>query len=62
VIAEFYMKGNLQASEKLEQLAKFWDLTLGNDFLGNSEIMTMSAIPLTVNAAMFGVISFKEYE
>ena len=62
VIAEFYMKGNLQASERLEQLAKFWDLTLGNDFLGNSEIMTMSAIPLTVNASMYGVISFKEYE
>lgn len=62
IVAEFYMKGNLQASEKIEQLAKFWDLTLGNDFAGNSEIMTMSATPLTVNASMYGVISFKEYE
>jgi hypothetical protein len=62
IVAEFYMKGNLQASEKIEQLAKFWDLTLGNDFAGNSEIMTMSATPLTVNASMYGVISYKEYE
>jgi len=62
IVAEFYMKGNLQASEKLDQLAKFWDLTLGNDFAGNSEIMTMSAIPLTTNASMYGVISYKEFE
>jgi hypothetical protein len=62
IVAEFYMKGNLQASEKLDALAKFWDLTLGNDFAGNSEIMTMSAIPLTQNALLYGVISFKEYE
>lgn len=62
IVAEFYMKGNLQASEKLELLARFWDLTLGNDFSGNSEIMSMTAIPLTNNALLYGVISFKEFE
>lgn len=62
LVAEFYMKGNLQASEKLELLSRFWDLTLGNDFNGNSEIMTMAAIPLTNNASIYGVISFKEFE
>lgn len=62
IIAEFYMKGNLQASEKLETIAKFWDLTLGSDFSGNSEIMTMAATPLTTNANLYGVISFKEFE
>jgi hypothetical protein len=62
VVAQFYMKGNLQASEKLETLSKFWDLTLGNDFLGNSEVMSMTAIPLTQNALLYGVISFKEFE
>lgn len=62
IVAEFYMKGNLQASEKLETLARFWDLTLGNDFSGNSEIMTMAATPLTTNANLYGVISFKEFE
>jgi len=62
VVAEFYMKGNLQASEKLETLSKFWDLFLGNDFNGVSEIMTMTSIPLTPNASLYGIISFKEYE
>lgn len=62
LVAEFYMKGNLQASEKLELLSRFWDLTLGDDFDGNSEIMTMAAIPLTTNAGIYGVISFKVYE
>lgn len=62
VVAEFYMKGNLQASEKLELLARFWDLTLGDDFNGESEIMSMTAIPLTNNALLYGVISFKEFE
>jgi hypothetical protein len=62
IVAEFYMKGNLQASEKLETLSKFWDLTLGDDFAGNSEIMLMSAIPLTTNASLYGVITFKEFE
>lgn len=62
VVAQFYMKGNLQASEKLELISKFWDLFLGNDFNGNSEVMTMTAIPLTNNASMYGIISYKEYE
>jgi hypothetical protein len=62
VVAEFYMKGNLQASEKLELLARFWDLTLGDDFNGNSEIMSMTAVPLTQNATLYGIISFKEFE
>jgi hypothetical protein len=62
IVAQFYMKGNLQASEKLETIAKFWDLTLGDDFDGVSEIMTMAAIPLTNNASMYGIISFKEFE
>ena len=62
VVAEFYMKGNLQASEKLELLSRFWDLTLGNDFAGNSEIMLMAATPLTTNATLYGVISYKEFE
>lgn len=62
IVAEFYMKGNLQASEKLELLAKFWDLTLGDDFDGNSEIILMSSTPLTNNANMYGLISFKEFE
>lgn len=62
VVAEFYMKGNLQASEKLETLSKFWDLFLGNDFNGVSEIMTMTSTPLTPNASLYGIISFKEYE
>lgn len=62
IVAEFYMKGNLQASEKLELLARFWDLTLGDDFDGNSEIMAMTAIPLTTNANLYGIISFKEFE
>ena len=56
------MKGNLQASEKLELLSIFWDLTLGNDFDGNSEIMLMAATPLTTNATLYGIISFKEFE
>jgi hypothetical protein len=62
VVAEFYMKGNLQASEKLETISKFWDLFLGNDFSGNSEVMSMTSIPLTTNASLYGIISFKEYE
>lgn len=62
IVAEFYMKGNLQASQTLESIAKFWDLTLGDDFVGNSEIMSITAIPLTTNANLFGVISFKEFE
>jgi hypothetical protein len=62
IVAQFYMKGNLQASEKLEALSKFWDLTLGDDFSGNSEIMSMIGIPLTTNALLYGVISFKEFE
>jgi hypothetical protein len=62
IVAQFYMKGNLQASEKLELLSRFWDLTLGNDFDGNSEIMLMAATPLTTNATLYGIISFKEFE
>lgn len=62
IVAEFYMKGNLQASEKLELLARFWDLTLGDDFDGNSEVMLMAATPLTNNANMYGIIAFKEFE
>lgn len=62
IVAEFYMKGNLQASERLDVISKFWDLTLGDDFLGNSEIMLIAATPLTTNANMYSVISFKEYE
>jgi hypothetical protein len=62
IVAEFYMKGNLQASQTLEAISRFWDLTLGDDFIGNSEIMTMTATPLTNNANLFGVISFKEFE
>jgi hypothetical protein len=62
IVAEFYMKGNLQASQTLEAISRFWDLTLGDDFNGVSEIMTITAIPLTTNANLFGVISFKEYE
>ena len=62
IVAEFYMKGNLQASEKLETISRFWDLTLGSDFVGNSEVMTMAATPLTTNANLYGVISFKEFE
>lgn len=62
IIAEFYMKGNLQASEKLELISKFWDLFLGNDFDGNSEIMSMTSIPITNNASLYGIISFKEFE
>jgi len=62
IVAEFYMKGNLQASEKLELISKFWDLTLGNDFSGNSEIMAITAIPLTQQATLYGVINFKEFE
>jgi hypothetical protein len=56
------MKGNQQSSATLESISRFWDLTLGNDFNGNSEIMTITAIPLTTNANLFGVISFKEFE
>lgn len=62
VIAQFYIKGNLQASEKLELISRFWDLTLGDDFNGNSEVMTMAATPITTNATIYGVISFKEFE
>lgn len=62
IIAQFYMKGNLQASDKLEYISKFWDLTLGDDFSGNSEIMTLAAIPLTNNASMYGIVTFKEFE
>lgn len=62
IVAEFYMKGNLQASEKLDLVSKFWDLTLGNDFNGNSEIMSLTAIPLTNNATLYGLMSFKEFE
>jgi len=62
VISEFYMKGNQQSSATLESISRFWDLTLGNDFNGNSEIMTITATPLTTNANLFGVISFKEFE
>jgi hypothetical protein len=62
VVAEFYMKGNIQASEKLDLISKFWDLTLSNDFNGDSEIMSLTAIPLTTNAALYGLMSFKEFE
>lgn len=62
IVAEFYLKGNLQASQTLEAISRFWDLTLGDDFIGESEIMTMTATPLTNNANLFGVISFKEFE
>jgi hypothetical protein len=62
IVAEFYMKGNLQASQTLESISRFWDLTLGDDFSGVSEIMSITAIPLTTNANLFGVISFKEFE
>jgi hypothetical protein len=62
IVAEFYMKGNLQASQTLESLSRFWDLTLGDDFNGVSEIMSITAVPLTTNANLFGVISFKEFE
>lgn len=62
VVAQFYIKGNLQASEKLELISRFWDLTLGDDFNGNSEVMTMAATPITTNATIYGVISFKEFE
>lgn len=62
VVSAFYMKGNLQASEKLELLSRFWDLTLGDDFAGNSEIMTIAATPITTNALLYGVIAFKVFE
>lgn len=62
IVAEFYMKGNTQPSERLEMLSKFWDLTLGDDLAGNSEIMSITAIPLSTNALLYGVISFKEFE
>lgn len=62
VISEFYMKGNQQATQTLESISRFWDLTLGDDFAGNSEIMAITAIPLTTNANLFGIVSFKEFE
>ena len=62
VVSEFYMKGNQQATQTLESISRFWDLTLGDDFAGNSEIMAITAIPLTTNANLFGIISFKEFE
>lgn len=62
VVAETYMKGNLEASAPLETLAKFWDLTLGDDFNGVSEIISIVATPLTQNANIFGIMAFKEYE
>lgn len=62
IVAEFYLKGNLQASATLEQLAKFWDLTLGNDFNGNSDIISLVVTSLTTNSTVYGIISYKEFE
>lgn len=62
IIAEFYLKGNLQPSVSLESIARFWDLTLGNDFAGDSEIFSLVATALTANATLYGTISYKEYE
>lgn len=62
IVAETYLKGNMQASAPLEQLTKFWDLTLGNDFASNSDVISIVATPLTTNAQLYGNIAFKEFE
>lgn len=62
ILAEVYLKGNLQASAPIQQIADFWDLTLGDDFANISDIIAIVATPLTTNATAYGVMSFKEFE